>query len=237
MRKVDPADVIDDFKAQLNSLENYFLRVSAALKGTSHEKSDISLLAEQAFVTAAVALEGFFSDLVVGFVNRDSATLVADLRTRFTQSTEEKFGNCVQGYVTLNIPAHPKVQQIRRVLDRDERNVTFRSARDMKGRVGNWLIPAHAAKFTALSVHEERVIDTIRSIRDYIVHRSSASKNKMNEELLRIGGAGTPNGLLGRDQRKVTDVGAFLKTIVHQPEHRRIQKYLARVRAIADALR
>jgi hypothetical protein len=73
---MNPADVKSDFASGLNGVISFYATAKAALSGDK----DKTLLAENIFLTAAVQWEGFISDLILAYVNRDSTRFGVHLR-------------------------------------------------------------------------------------------------------------------------------------------------------------
>ena len=71
MRKSDPTLVRQEFADMMNSLVSHFDRLATALVGSQHEMADLSLLAENIFLSAYVSFEGFVSNLFLAYANRD----------------------------------------------------------------------------------------------------------------------------------------------------------------------
>ncbi len=70
MRTVDPESVKSDFVSALTDLKSYFDDAAELL---SKREGDLSTLSEQTMMSAAVLWEGFISDLIVAYINRDSS--------------------------------------------------------------------------------------------------------------------------------------------------------------------
>lgn len=89
MRKMRPGDVVDDFQSQITELQSYYTRVASSLRGIPTAKADTSRLAEQTFVSAVVAFEGFLSDLMIAYLNRDPSKYQATKNAAITQSLSD----------------------------------------------------------------------------------------------------------------------------------------------------
>jgi hypothetical protein len=234
MRKINPADVVDDFKSQIDELSSYFDRIAGAMAGTQTEKSDLSLLAEQTFVSAAVAFESFLSDMFVAFINRDSTKLQSEYESRIKESVKSKFAQWHADQLTFSTVKHLSVDQILKIMDKDGRNITFVAAAKMKTEAIAWLHADFAKHFGELTDKDEAVIDCLKAVRDFIAHRSKSAKNRMNDELQKIGTA-PPNDNLGRGLQKVHHIGSFLKAEFQAT--RRVKLYWNRLKVIAESLR
>ena len=234
MRKVRPGDVIDDFQSQLADLDSYFQRVVGVLTGTHNEKSDVSTLAEQTMVTLATALEGFLSDLFLAYLNSNSTKFQESYENSVRQSIQSKYGIWHADRLTYSTVRHIKLSDLQLLIDPTGWNVTFKEAQMLKTRAAEWLIQVHRNRVNSLSIDDDRVIDTVKVIRDFIAHRSRGAKDRMNTGLEAID-QGPPNQNLGRGDNEIQHVGPFLKAVFGT--RRRLQLYGDRLREIANKLR
>lgn len=234
MRKIRPNDVIDDFRSQATDLLEYFGRLTTTLKNTTHELSDRSTLSEQTFLNAATAFEGFLSDIFIAFMNRGSSQFQNDLFNRIKSSVKEKYGEWHSLRLSYAKVKHIGASEVKELLDPTGWNVTFKSAEVLKTKATEWLETTVAAKFKALTKHDERVIDSTKAVRDFIAHRSDSAKKRMNEELGDVD-KGPPNRNLGRGAHKVHKAGSFLKAEFGGST--RVELYVERLREIAEKLR
>jgi hypothetical protein len=234
MRKINPAYVINDFKSQLDELSSYFDRVAAAIVGTPTEQRDLSLLAEQTFVSGAVAFESFLSDLFVAFINRNSSKLQSEYESRIKESVKSKLSQWHADQLRFSAVKHLSVDQIIEIMDKEGRNITFSTALKLKAETSAWLHKDYADLFKNLTAEDEAVIDCMKAVRDFIAHRSVSAKKRMNEELQRIGNT-PPNENLGRGLTKVHYIGSFLKAEFQAS--RRVKRYWIRLKRIAESLR
>lgn len=79
MRKISPDSVRDDFRQQLANLIVFH---STGFPGFSSE-TDQSTLTEHCLLAAAVAWEGFISDMFIAYINRDSTRFKEHLKASF----------------------------------------------------------------------------------------------------------------------------------------------------------
>ena len=204
-----------------------------SITGTSHEASDLSQFASNSFVSLYVAFEGFLSDLFLAYLNRDSSALKADLSSRVSQSVQTKFGKAVSSRTWMTFSRHLSVDTIAGLVDPDARNLEFTSCEAMKLKAKQLLSPVHRSRILFLTAEEERLLDTARAIRHFIAHRSAASKDAMNAKLATVSkGGGNP--YLGRSNRKVHDVGLYLRATAGGLA--RVAHYASGLKAIATKL-
>lgn len=192
-------------------------------------------------MSAAVALEGFLSDYVVGCVNKDASQLQVDLQQRVCSSVTDKFGQWAGTRTSLSTVQHITVAEIQGILNPDGWNITFREADDFSEKARRWLARPHQACVLGLSTDDRDMINCVKAIRDYIAHRSESAFGRMNHALNQIHGHRAIRHL-GHDSnapgtRRVNNIGSFLKAETAPPEERRIAGYLRCISDIAEALR
>lgn len=234
MRKVKPADVKSSFNSLVTEKKSYFLRQVSSLKRTEHEMKDLSLLSEMTFHSLYVEFECFVSDLVLAYINRDPSAYQQDLFTRAKESVRSKFDDWTANRLILKTEKNIKIDEIERLIDPKNFNVTFKDVATLKSKANRWICPAYSAGIAAISAADERLIDTTHSIRDFIAHQSVHSKTNMNNMLRTVdGGSGCPNAGLGSTQA-IHNVGSFLKASVGN--RRRVLLYADRLLSVAQTL-
>ncbi len=231
MRKVDPADVRDDFRSASDSIVDHFDRVVGSLASSATKEGDISQLATQSFLALFVGFERFTSDLLLAYLNRNFSAYQADLQTRLSSSIQDKFGSGVLGLVTVKKYRHAPIATIEAIVDPTGWNVTFSSVEKLKSFAGKALTPAHAAQIASINASEARLIETARAIRDFIAHQSAGSKKLMNEALATVS-MGHHNVQLARGVHEIHSVGSYLKA-VHSGQ-RRLHRYAAGLVAVSS---
>jgi hypothetical protein len=225
MRKVDPADVRDDFNAEGSALIDYFGRLSGGAA-----QGDLSRLAETTFLSVFVAFERFLSDLFLAYLNRHFASFRNDLEARVCQSVSDRYGTWAGTQVSLNTVQHVRLADLEHIVDPDGRNLTFSSAQDIKTKAQQWLLTAHSARIATLTAHDDRLIDTARAIRNFIAHQSKSAKAEMNQHLATVAQGGN-NRNLGRGGNEVHAIGSFMKAEFNG--QRRVVGYATRLRDIS----
>jgi hypothetical protein len=206
MRKIDAASVKADFATLARDLLSFHTRVETSLD----TKRDISTLAETTALRLAVIWEGFVSDLFVAYINRDCSTYAAHLQRAFEGEFSGKQKEIFQQFGALSFPAHMDRATVLALVDRQEQNITFRNAQEMRDRARQWLIAADQARFQALNGRDRASIDLLVSIRNHLAHGSKGSLDRMNAAL--AAPALQPTGLQ-RGGNGVYNVGSYLKAV------------------------
>lgn len=163
-------------------------------------------------------------------MNRDFSAYQRDLSQRIRASVDDKFGTWAKARLAFNSKKNVNVPELEGILDPDGLNLTFSNSQDIRNKASRWLAAPHQARVHSLSNHDDRLIDTGRAIRNFIAHRSSSSKNDMNQQLALVQ-SGAHNQNLGRGAQRVHNVGAFLKAVFGG--QRRAELYALRLRSIS----
>ena len=235
MRKINPTDVKDAFTAFVVERLDHFDRAENALKKTPHEKRDLSILSETTLHSTYVAFECFLSDLIFAYINRDFSQYQRDLTARISSSVSTKFGAWVNSRTSFNPERHIKVDELEKLLDPDNFNLTFKNVATLKQRCNEWVSAPYKNNIVNLNNPDALLIDTVHAIRNFIAHQSTNSKTLMNQALSTVvTGPTCPNKNLGRGTHDIHDAGAFLKSSFSG--NRRVKIYIERLKSIAQSL-
>jgi hypothetical protein len=230
MRKINPADVCDDFRNEISALET-FLTDSWNVAASSRDKS---FLAELVFHRAYVAVESFLSAWIIGAINRDSSQFIANRTNAITQSLTSKFSAWDATQFTYSPPSHITVSDLQTLVDPDGWNITFKTYDKLKAKCAEWLTDPYKNKVDNVPVHRQKVIDAAKAVRNCIAHQSQSSFTDMNQQI-----GGLPNTGVCRHLRttvnSVTNVGSHLKAVAGTST--RVQLYLEEFREFGSNLR
>lgn len=229
MRKMNPAGVKNDFITSLTELDTFYTTTSAVLTLASQR----TFLTENSMLAAAVLWEGFISDLLVAYINRDSTRFSTHLRDALRHGLSDKQDTILTKYARLNIPAHLNKAEIQELVDANGNNITFSHFGALVDQTKSWLVPIDADRFRLRNQKEKSVINSLIAIRNHLAHRSERSHNAMNDAL--GVGALQPVGLK-RGQKKINSVGPYLKTIAPGKNVTRLELFINELKIIAALL-
>jgi hypothetical protein len=171
-------------------------------------------------LAAAVAWEGFVSDMFIAYINGDATRFKQHLQASFdahmhSASTPKRV---FDAYGSLTFPTHLNKADVLALADSVGNNITFPNFDQLEERANGWLVPGHASKFSGLAAQQKAVVNALVSLRNHIAHRSQRSLDAMNDALAQ--GALHPTGIR-RLNNRFHNVGAWLKaTPVGGPETR-----------------
>lgn len=230
MRKISPQAVRDDFKLQLATLTNFY---QAGMTALVNDK-DRSTLTEHSLLAAAVAWEGFISDLFIAYINRDASRFKQHLQESFAShvSVQEKTNRIFQKFVKLQLPEHLSKADVQSLANSTGNNITFSNFDALEKRASTWLIEEHAKKFKTLPKPQKAVVDAVIGLRNHVAHRSQRSLDAMNE-LLAEGALHTIG--IKRNENKFHNVGAWLKATPEKHNESRISKIIKTLDLIGSA--
>ena len=162
LRKISPEGVRDDFRSQLNAL-TAFHNTGYAAYATD---ADRSTLTEHSLLSAAVAWEGFVSDMFIAYINRDPTRFKQHLQDSFNEHlrTADKPQRVFDAYGTLTFPKHLSKADVQALADSVGNNITFSNFEKLEDKASTWLIAAHAAKFSGLTPAQKAAVDAVVSL-------------------------------------------------------------------------
>lgn len=227
MRKTDPDDVRNDFAAGLADVVSFYETAFAAITGDK----DRTLLVEHTFLAAAVLWEGYVSDLLVAYINRDTTRFRQHLKDALEAGMSTKQKTIYTNYVSLSVPVHIKKGDIVELVDAGGNNITFSHFGELVEAANRWLVPASANRITGRTASQKASVNAWIAIRNHIAHRSERSGKAMNAALAKGELHGTGLGRVGPNA--VKHVGSFLKSTPVGKQSPRIKLYLDGMGAIA----
>lgn len=228
MRTADPANIKADFLAALRDVEDTHDAVAESKVSIRSR----NLIAEYSFLGAAVLVEGFVSDLFVACINKKSDRFVSAMTRMMSMTATDEFAKRAVDFAQIDIATHLTLERIRNILDPKGWNVGFVDSADLKAKAGKWLEEPFRTRFTALSPGQSALLDTTKSMRNFLAHRSTSSLDTMQNAL------SAPNlpADFRRGANKVRSVGSFLDSVPPGSTQTRIKSYLREVRNIAGHL-
>ena len=176
--------------------------------------------AELALLAAVVQWDEFISRLFIAHVNRDASTFGAYLDGRVRDYLTKKFGTPTAARVKTTLEEHLTMELTEQLLDQSGRVPAF-DAPKLQERARECFVPEVAKRFR-LAEREAAVITAWRALRNYVAHRSTASRDEMNAAL--------EDPALSRPFRKpsakeVHSAGAYLKAPFKAGEAPRLLYY------------
>lgn len=230
MRKISPQDVRDDFSAQLDELTRFY---QTGLSALPNDK-DQSTLTEHSLLAAAVAWEGFVSDLFIAYINGDASRFKQHLQDAFNThvKAQDKPNRVFQKFGRLHFPKHLTKADVQSLANSTGNNITFPNFAELESRAAVWLVKVHADKFKNLSNSQKALVNAVIGLRNHVAHRSQRSLDAMN--LLLAHGALVPIGIQ-RKGNKFHNVGAWLKATPAKRNESRIETIIRALKAIGAA--
>lgn len=207
MRKTSPEGVWSDFAAQLDEQRQYFQNSCAALVGATDRK----IATENYVLTIGVMFEGYVNDLIFAYANRDCSQVMQHLENslRACLQTVPKAQAAFNKFGDFKHKDHLTKAELKEILDPEGRNTSFPDFAAIEDRAQQWLLPAHAARFTNLNAQQRAVINASIAARNNLAHRSKSSLDRLNAVF--NAGALFPTGLK-RNVNLIQQAGHYLKS-------------------------
>lgn len=230
MRKISPAGVKADFEAQLLALDAFYEEGLIAFATDSHK----SIHTEHTLLAAAVAWEGFVSDMFIAYINRSSTRFIKHLEDSFEAHLKEAKTpkKVFEEFGSLSFPQHLSKKRVHTLANSFGNNITFPNFEELEERAKTLLNTENAQKFAGLSAQQKAVVNALIALRNHIAHRSERSLDAMNDALSK--GALHPTGIK-RTGNKFHNVGAWLKAVPPGRDSSRIKTIFQTLYGIAGA--
>lgn len=193
------------FKRRVTQNLSLYDELVLAVNLKKKQKSLETMLAEQCVIGLAVLWEAFIHDLIVGYIEERPEVCTRFHKLRLTQSIESK-NKALLRWVKINVPRSLSREQIETLVDPDGRNVTADSAESLSTRATQLLSARDAIKFS-LAESDQKFLNLVIAIRNYLSHRSAGSFGILKSRLREFGSTDPTSPLNGR----LTTVGAYLK--------------------------
>jgi hypothetical protein len=235
MRTVDPNGVIDDFEDLVDESLADWIDVAAAISA-----QPVALrrkVATDAFLSVAVGWESFLSDWWTAAINKDASTFLSQVESALRNEAAARFGLEASDLANKLISrSHLNVNQVRRMLDPNDRNIVIHGYRDLSKRAKAELAGQYQTKATGIASHDWQIAEATRMIRNALAHRSKSAIDAMNQ-LLRKNSI--PLGLRWTGQRNLNIAGTMRYLDTHRPADvdSRVKVYHDRLKSLAAQLR
>lgn len=182
IRSENPEAMCEEFAAQLTAYREFYNNGLLAFGGNAHEDRHASMLSEAVFFQSFVALEEFLSFYFAGCVTRDAAPLLRSRERSIRQYLRDKW-EWDSPHITYDWPKSASFEDALTLLDSEGKNLTFRDCEQMLQRANEYLSPEHSVRFKRIPSDRLAVIDSARSIRNCLAHKSRRSFREMNAQL------------------------------------------------------
>lgn len=197
--------IVLKFKTQAARATNNYLELVLAIHNKRNERSLEALLAEQLVMSVAVIWESFITDLLLTYATIDSYKAIRALRDRIIKSTKDRFGSEVSKRIRFSIRGKLGRQRIAALLDPKGWNFSDKNTESLSQRANELLAAQFAIRFT-LSSDDTFFLDYLKSLRNYLAHRSRSSKTALKEAIAEL--KGNSNAFF---VGTLSDVGVYLK--------------------------
>jgi hypothetical protein len=205
VKRVASTEVVRKFVKRVENSVRYHAEMLHVVQNQKHQATLETMLAEQFVLNTAVLWEVFLSDVLVAHLATAPQTYLTSLKARVVQSLRDKFGSETARHAAVKLPRAVSLEQARKLVDPKSFNVTVKSATDLVTRANDLLAAPHAKKFS-LGGDDRDFLDYIIALRNFLGHRSTASRDRLREAVNKL--VGTNKDLGG----SVREIGAYLKT-------------------------
>jgi hypothetical protein len=190
-----PNAVSARFQKRITDLLRDFDELILAVHQKHRQASLEAMIAEQTVMSTAVLWETFINDLIIAYVVQEPRSCLADSQNRLRQSVNDKFGG-ISRWVTVDLPVKINQAQAERLLDPKGWNIGATSAQALSELANRHLHGVHAKRFS-LGADDRDFVDYLVSLRNYLSHRSSASRVQFGRRVQALAAGGPNERLVG----------------------------------------
>lgn len=143
-------------------------------------KDDESRLASQTLMSAATIWECYLNDLVIEYIRKKPDAFYVHLKNSLKHKRTHKQKLIQKEYTVFQQPRRISLEKIVKLIDRNERNITFVTASDLGKKAKKWISEEYRDNFICLPEQKRAVIDLLISLRNFIAHGSDSSLKRLN---------------------------------------------------------
>lgn len=195
------------FAKRVNRAIDYHRELLLAIHGKKRQAALESMLVEQLVLYTAVLWELFINDLILTYLVMSPDTYIGNLSTRVSQSIRERFGPSAAKLTAFDHPKKMSRARIEALVDPKGFNVGAQSAGQLAKRANEVLSAQYAKKF-AMSQEDADFTDFLIALRNYLGHRSKASRVHLRSATKGL------SGVNAQMNAPFKDVAGYLKTRV-----------------------
>ena len=196
--------VIKRFEKRVSRSKDNYDEFVMAVHNKRNQPSLESQLAEQLVMSVAVAWEAFITDLLIAYVTLDPKASIESLKSKISKSLNDKYGVDAAKAVKFSFPKSLTKARAAAFIDPKGWNIPLKSSEALSQRA-NELLSAQNAKKFSLNADDSHFLDFVICARNYLSHRSDASRQALKTAISQAGGK---NDFLAS---RFADIGTYLK--------------------------
>lgn len=248
-RTANPNGYIDSFNDEIHQSLVRYRSLEKVLSEASEPAEIRKGVAEDAAFRLGVLWETFQGDWHLAAISRDPRSFVGAIQGQLNAKVNDPWARSVIETLepqALTVPKHPSMALIMKMVDPQGFNVTFSDIKGWEKDADKNLTGSYRARVKAIASDNEAssLVHLVKKMRNLLAHGSASSKEEFNKAVrvragrARIGLTGTANQALQRDgERRVTDVGAYLRVKTGASGARRIEVLHTRISDVVEILR
>ncbi|MBP0020705.1 MAG: hypothetical protein J7647_24510 [Cyanobacteria bacterium SBLK] len=219
------------FIKEIDSIIFFYNDITGSLK---KQKQNTSTFSELVFYRGYVLLEVFISDYFINCIHQDQTKFFDCKKKEIDKHIKQKFPELDLLFVTYNQPNKLSVEELSLLIDKEEKNITFKPFSKMQDRSKHWLDSQYDEKVNNIPNDTLLVLDAARAIRDCISHQSNSSFKSMNKCISEIPKSTNLQFLNEKIQAK-TYIGSYLKK--SNNSKRRIEIFMDEFKSFVEQLK
>jgi hypothetical protein len=181
-------EVVHRFSARIQATIGYHRELLLAVHLKKHQASLETIIVEQFVLSTAVQWEVLVNELLLTYLIKGPKPYLDNLKRRVSQSIKERYGPDVSRTASLTLPKSLTMARAQAFVDPKGFNVGATDSAALSKRANDLLEAQYAKRFT-LASEDSQLIDFVISIRNYLSHRSSSSRQALRQTISVLAGS------------------------------------------------
>lgn len=204
MSKITPQNIVSKFTRRTQSAIVHHEELLADIHSRKHQATLKTMSAEQFVFNIAVFWELFLNDILVSYLMKSPRQFSKNLENRINKSIKDKFGSMASSMVEFKMPRKLSTRKAALLVDPKNFNISIESAERLIRFANDSLASRHARLFS-LDKNDTEFVDFVFAIRNYLAHRSDASRKQLKRSISPL------SGVNSNLNDSVSRVGFYLK--------------------------
>lgn len=188
MAKIRSTNIAIKFTKRINTVTDDHRELLLAINGKMRQARLESMLTEQFTFNIAVLWEGFLDELLLAHLVNAPDPYLKKKKEEVLKLVKKQFGLSASQMIRFMQPKKISLLKARGLVDQKNYNISIRSARELSDKATELLAAKYARLFN-LSPEDADFFNFVIALRNYLGHRSDASRETVKRAVANLSGA------------------------------------------------
>jgi hypothetical protein len=190
MLKITPQSIVKKFARCIQGAIDNHEELILDIHPGKHRATLNTMLAVQLVFYISVFWEVFLNDILLSYLIKSPGQFSNYFENRVNQSIGDRFGLTASNMIKFSIPKKLSVKKAALLVDPKNFNISIKSTEKLTKSANDYLVPKYARLFS-LDKDDAEFVDFTFAMRNYLVHRSSGSREQLKSATLSLSGVNT----------------------------------------------